>query len=241
MAKGKIGVLIVDDSALVRQLLADMISQDPDLELAGMARNGVEAIKLAQELEPDVVTMDIHMPEMDGLSALEYIMKKSPRPVVMLSALVKQGAVPTLKARLKKDNPAGGRLVVFGASAGGPRALAEIFPLLPEDLPAPVIIVQHMPGPFSGSFAERLNAKSKISVGLAVKTQELVDGHALVVPGDFDMVLEQSESGSMVARLLPTVARRGASPVIDSPVITAPAQWACCSLEWAVTGQWASG
>ncbi len=269
MAKGKIGVLIVDDSALVRQLLADMISQDPDLELAGMARNGVEAIKLAQELEPDVVTMDIHMPEMDGLSALEYIMKKSPRPVVMLSALVKQGAVPTLKAlelgavdfiakpsqfptsvseiredvilkikaaagsrakevwermakastqkkaRLKKDNPAGGRLVVFGASAGGPRALAEIFPLLPEDLPAPVIIVQHMPGPFSGSFAERLNAKSKISVGLAVKTQELVDGHALVVPGDFDMVLEQSESGSMVARLLPTVARRGASPVID--------------------------
>ena len=62
MAKGKIGVLIVDDSALVRQLLADMISQDPDLELAGMARNGVEAIKLAQELEPDVVTMDIHMP-----------------------------------------------------------------------------------------------------------------------------------------------------------------------------------
>ena len=195
MAKGKIGVLIVDDSALVRQLLADMISQDPDLELAGMARNGVEAIKLAQELEPDVVTMDIHMPEMDGLSALEYIMKKSPRPVVMLSALVKQGAVPTLKAlelgavdfiakpsqfptsvseiredvilkikaaagsrakevwermakastqkkaRLKKDNPAGGRLVVFGASAGGPRALAEIFPLLPEDLPAPVIIV----------------------------------------------------------------------------------------------------
>jgi len=75
-----------------------MISQDDELEVAGIARDGVEAIKLTVELDPDVVTMDIHMPEMDGLSALEYIMKKSPRPVVMLSALVKKGAAPTLRA-----------------------------------------------------------------------------------------------------------------------------------------------
>ena len=90
----KISVLIVEDSALVRQLLVDIISHDDELEVAGIARDGVEAIRLTQELHPDVITMDIHMPEMDGLSALEYIMKKSPRPVVMLSAFVKKGAVP---------------------------------------------------------------------------------------------------------------------------------------------------
>jgi two-component system chemotaxis response regulator CheB len=265
----KTSVLIVDDSALVRQLLADMVSRDPELEVAGLARNGVEAIQLMQESDPDVITMDIHMPEMDGLSALEYIMKTSPRPVVMLSALVKKGAVPTLKAlelgavdfickpsqfptsvsdiredviekikaaansrarevwdqtrrsktpkriKLKKEEVQGGRLVVLGASAGGPRALAEIVPALPEDLPAPVIVAQHMPGPFSRSFAERLDSKSRIAVREALGSEVLEEGHALVVPGDNDLALERTKEGRVRAMLLPTVARRGASPVID--------------------------
>ena len=94
----EISVLVVDDSALVRQLLTDMIAEDPELHVAGIARDGVEAIRMTKELDPDVVTMDIHMPEMDGISALEYIMKKTPRPVIMLSALAKKGAPPTLKA-----------------------------------------------------------------------------------------------------------------------------------------------
>jgi two-component system chemotaxis response regulator CheB len=265
----KISVLIVDDSALVRQLLADMISRDPDLRVAGLARNGVEAIKLTQELSPDVITMDIHMPEMDGLSALEYIMKKFPRPVVMLSALVKKGAVPTLKAlelgavdfickpsqfptsvsdirddvilkikaaagsrateifdrtrkakapkrvKLKREDVRGGRMVVLGASAGGPRALAELIPALPDNLPAPVVVVQHMPGPFSGSFAERLNIRSRIGVSEAMGSEELEEGKALVVPGDHDMAFEKFDGSKVRAVLLPTVARRGASPVID--------------------------
>lgn len=264
----RITVLVVDDSALVRQMLADLIEKDPELELAGLARNGVEAIKLTQELDPDVVTMDIHMPEMDGLSALEYIMKKSPRPVVMLSALVKKGAVPTLKAlelgavdfiakpsqmptsvreiredvlqkikaaansrarevwerkrRIRAPRKArlgkvveGGRLVVIGSSAGGPRALADIIPALPEGMPASVVIAQHMPGPFSGSFAERLNARSKIDVRQASDGDELKDGGALVVPGDFDMAFNRQDEDHVRVNLLPTVARRGASPVID--------------------------
>jgi len=265
----KISVLIVDDSALVRQLLSDMISQDPELEVAGIARDGVEAIKMTQELDPDVITMDIHMPEMDGLSALEYIMKKSPRPVVMLSALVKKGAAPTLKAlelgavdfiakpsqfptsvaevkedvlgkikaaanskareiwersrrakppkklKIKKAELKGGRLVVMGASAGGPRALAEIVPALPEDLPASVIIVQHMPGPFTGSFAERLNSRARIPVKEAGQGEEIQLGGALVVPGGQDMLLESLGGDKFRAKLLPTVARHGASPVID--------------------------
>lgn len=265
----KITVLIVDDSALVRQLLTDMISQDPEMEVAGVARDGVEAIKMTQELDPDVVTMDIHMPEMDGLSALEYIMKKSPRPVVMLSALVKKGAAPTLRAlelgavdfiakpsqfptsvnevredvldkikaaarsrakeiwertrkvkppkrvKVRREGARGGRLVVMGASAGGPRALAEIIPTLPEDLPASLVIVQHMPEPFTGSFAERLNSKARIEVREAVNGEELEEGLGLVVPGGQDMVFEKIGGGNVRTKLLPTVARHGASPVID--------------------------
>ncbi|MBU1670485.1 MAG: chemotaxis response regulator protein-glutamate methylesterase [Actinobacteria bacterium] len=264
----KITVLIVDDSALVRQLLTDMIGQDDELEVAGIARDGVEAIKLTQELDPDVITMDIHMPEMDGLQALEYIMKKSPRPVVMLSALVKQGAAPTLRAlelgavdfiakpsqfptsvsEIREDvlakikaaagsrarevwerarkakaprkvkprkEAAGGSLVVMGASAGGPRALAEVVPALPEDLQATMVVVQHMPEPFTGSFAERLNSRSRVEVREAEEGEELVEGRALVVPGGHDMVVERSAAGRVTARLLPTVARHGASPVID--------------------------
>jgi len=265
----KITVLIVDDSALVRQLLTDMISQDPEMEVAGVARDGVEAIKMTQELDPDVVTMDIHMPEMDGLTALEYIMKKSPRPVVMLSALVKKGAAPTLRAlelgavdfiakpsqfptsvnevredvldkikaaarsrakeiwertrkvkppkrvKVRREGARGGRLVVMGASAGGPRALAEIIPTLPEDLPASLVIVQHMPEPFTGSFAERLNSKARIEVREAVNGEELEEGLGLVVPGGQDMVFEKIGGGNVRTKLLPTVARHGASPVID--------------------------
>ena len=265
----KTTVLIVDDSALVRQMLSDMISNDPELEVAGMARDGVEAIKLTQELNPDVVTMDIHMPEMDGLSALEYIMKKTPRPVVMLSALVKKGAAPTLKSlelgavdfiakpsqfptsvgeiredviekikaaanskareiwerarkakapkkvKVRKESVRGGCLIVMGASAGGPRALAEIVPALPKDLPASMVIVQHMPGPFTGSFAERLDSKARIKVKEAEQGEEIKEGRALVVPGERDMVFERIGRGRVRARLLSTVARHGASPVVD--------------------------
>lgn len=269
MEQRKITVLIVDDSALVRQLLVDMISQDPELEVAGIARDGVEAIKMTQDLDPDVITMDIHMPEMDGLSALEYIMKKSPRPVVMLSALVKKGAAPTLKAlelgavdfiakpsqfptsvnevredvidkikaaarsrakevwertrrakppkkvKVRRESVRGGRLVVLGASAGGPRALAEIVPALPEDIPASIVVVQHMPEPFTGSFAERLNSKARVEVREALNGEELEQGLALVVPGGQDMMFEKIGGGKVRARLLPTVAKHGASPVID--------------------------
>lgn len=269
MEQRKITVLIVDDSALVRQLLVDMVSQDPDMEVAGVARDGVEAIKMTRDLDPDVITMDIHMPEMDGLSALEYIMKTFPRPVVMLSALVKKGAAPTLKAlelgavdfiakpsqfptsvsevrqdvvdkikaaarsrareaweRARKARPPkkvkfrreavrGGRVVVIGASAGGPRALAEIVPAFPGEVPASIVVVQHMPEPFTGSFAERLNSRSRVEVREAVNAEELEEGLALVVPGGQDLIFERIGGGKVRARLLPTVARHGASPVID--------------------------
>lgn len=82
-----IKVLVVDDSALIRQMLGRVLSVDPRLEVVGTARNGVEAIEKALELAPDVITLDIAMPELTGIEALPYLMKATPARVVMLSSL----------------------------------------------------------------------------------------------------------------------------------------------------------
>jgi two-component system chemotaxis response regulator CheB len=79
-------VLIVDDSAFMRQLTSQIVSESGDFEVAGTARNGYDALKQIYQLDPDIVTLDIEMPELDGLNALGYIMSETPRPVVMLSA-----------------------------------------------------------------------------------------------------------------------------------------------------------
>lgn len=91
-------VLVVDDSAFMRKVISDIINTDPSLEVVGKARDGADAIKKIKELKPDVVTMDIEMPGMDGLSALVKIMKECPVPIIMLSSLTKIGAEQTVKA-----------------------------------------------------------------------------------------------------------------------------------------------
>jgi two-component system, chemotaxis family, protein-glutamate methylesterase/glutaminase len=79
-------VLVVDDSAFMRRIVTEVIDSTDEFRVVGTARNGMEAVKQVHALEPDVVTMDIQMPELDGLQALGYIMSEAPRPVVMLSA-----------------------------------------------------------------------------------------------------------------------------------------------------------
>ncbi len=82
-----IRVLVVDDSALMRALISEIVSADPKIEVVGTARNGVEAIAKVEKLAPDVVTLDVEMPELGGLAALRRIMRKSPTKVVMLSGV----------------------------------------------------------------------------------------------------------------------------------------------------------
>ena len=95
---GKIKVLVVDDSALMRQFISDILNSDPRIEVVGTARDGKDALVQVKTLKPDIVTMDIEMPNMDGLKALEEIMKTNPLPVIMLSSITKEGAEVTLKA-----------------------------------------------------------------------------------------------------------------------------------------------
>jgi two-component system chemotaxis response regulator CheB len=93
-----IRVLIVDDSAFMRNALGKMLSSDPDIEVAGIARDGAEALEKIALLKPDLVTMDIEMPKMDGIEALRRIMATSPLPVIMVSSLTTEGAKATLEA-----------------------------------------------------------------------------------------------------------------------------------------------
>jgi len=97
-AEKKTRVLIVDDSAYMRRVLEELIRTDPKLEVVGQAKDGREAITMAQSLQPDVLTMDINMPRMDGLEATQHIMTQNPRPILIVSSESRQGAASTLRA-----------------------------------------------------------------------------------------------------------------------------------------------
>lgn len=90
--------LVVDDSAFMRKLISDFLSKHPNIEVIGTARNGKDAIEKVKLLKPDVITMDVEMPIMDGLEALKEIMENHPVPVVMLSSTTKEGAENTMLA-----------------------------------------------------------------------------------------------------------------------------------------------
>ncbi|MEA1979584.1 MAG: chemotaxis response regulator protein-glutamate methylesterase [candidate division Zixibacteria bacterium] len=93
-----IRILIVDDSAFMRKAISMMLEEDPQIKIIGTARNGKEGVDKALELKPDLITMDIEMPQMDGLTALKQIMETSPTLVMMLSSLTTDGASATLDA-----------------------------------------------------------------------------------------------------------------------------------------------
>lgn len=93
-----IKVLIVDDSAFMRKVIGDILSSDPSIEIVGKARNGREGIKLFEDLDPDVVTLDVEMPGMNGIDVLKVLMSKKSVPVIMVSGLTKAGADITMQA-----------------------------------------------------------------------------------------------------------------------------------------------
>ncbi|HXJ11950.1 MAG TPA: chemotaxis-specific protein-glutamate methyltransferase CheB, partial [Candidatus Limnocylindrales bacterium] len=94
----KFRVLVVDDSAFMRKVLESIFTADDQLTVIGHAKDGREAIALAESLKPDVITMDLNMPHMDGLQATAQIMTTNPRPIVIVSSESKEGAASTLKA-----------------------------------------------------------------------------------------------------------------------------------------------
>ncbi len=93
-----IRVLVIDDSAFMRKAISTMLEKDPEIKVVDTARNGQEGLEKIKKLDPDVVTLDIEMPVMDGLTALKRIMMEHPKPVIMVSSLTTEGAEATFKA-----------------------------------------------------------------------------------------------------------------------------------------------
>lgn len=260
-----IRVLVVDDSAFIRHAVSKHLGEDPQIEVIGQARDGLEALQQAQALRPDVVTLDVEMPNLDGLATLERLMKEQPTPVVMLSSLTAEGAEATLRAlslgaidfvtkptltvtvgqvmdeliaKIKaavasrvlpktlaisarlpappsrvRVSPLGRRelLLIIGSSTGGPRALYQVIPSLPADLPAAVLVVQHMPAGFTRSLANRLDNASPLQIREANGNDSLHVGQALVAPGGYHMLV--GRGGGVTLDEGPTV--NGVRPSVD--------------------------
>ncbi|HEX8436620.1 chemotaxis-specific protein-glutamate methyltransferase CheB [Archangium sp.] len=225
----RLRVLIVDDSLTVRRRLAEAFAFEPTCEVVGEAMDGQQAFEQCQRLRPDVVTMDLVMPKVDGLRATELIMAHCPTPIVVLSAAENRteglrtldalaaGAVDAVdkpsglldakwmetlvsrvrvaarvrvithvRARLHSDVRAPPRvaplsvpprLLVMGASTGGPAAVRHILRSLPADFPLPVLLVLHITEHFDTAMVEWLGTQSGLQV------RNAVDGEPLPMPG----------------------------------------------------------
>src|SRR5512132_3117091 len=97
-SSGPIKVMVVDDSAFMRFTIAQQLNESSELQVIGTASNGKEALRLIPQLQPDVVTLDVEMPQMDGLATLRQIMTNFPRPVIMFSSLTRAGTAETIQA-----------------------------------------------------------------------------------------------------------------------------------------------
>lgn len=276
----------------MRNAISSYLTQDAGIEVVGTARDGVDCLEKVKQLQPDVITLDLEMPRMDGLETLKQLMSSNPLPVIMISSLTEFGAEATLKAmeagamdfipktmandkdafgdeirrkvkllarrkafiRLKYSSqrqtmrpasttpttpPLSSRLpssptpsvprtpsrprpgtttpllgggfaqgqsfgatpasrpaqtvgarcrgardlVVIGVSTGGPPVVQKILSALPANLPACILVAQHMPASFTGPFAKRLDGVCALSVTEAVNGDKLVNGHAYICPG----------------------------------------------------------
>ncbi|MEW5945996.1 MAG: chemotaxis response regulator protein-glutamate methylesterase [bacterium] len=273
-SKPVIRVMVVEDSTYMQYVIRQIIDDEPDMLVVETARDGLEALEKLEKLTPDVITLDIQMPRMNGLEFLGHNQKKHRIPTVLISSLTHEGAAETIRglelgavdfvpkptgihslslasvrdeiiskvriahglraapalalrtpeaaaeavirrAPVEKKKvsakPLLRKVVVIGASTGGPRALTEIIPALPGDLPAAVLVVQHMPPKFTRSLAERLNSLSSLEVVEAEDGQKIRGGTVYVAPGDHHMRI----GGDATIVLSQEQARLGVRPSID--------------------------
>lgn len=156
----KIRVLVVDDSVVIRRLLSDVLSQDAEIELAGTAPNGRIALAKLPQLNPDVVTLDIEMPELDGLETLPELRKTHPKlPVIMFSTLTERGALATLDALARGatdyiTKPANVGSVTAGIQSVKDQLIPKIKSLCPLARPA-AAATAHVPSPASRTVPAR--------------------------------------------------------------------------------------
>ena len=241
-SESKVKVLIVDDSAVVRKMLSEQLSRDPQIEVVGTAADPYIAREKIVQLKPDVLTLDVEMPRMDGITFLRKIMQHRPMPVVIVSSVTQDGSAQAMEAleagavevickpggaysvedlgvdlayRVKaaavaKLRPVGraprhiptspeplsaitqttNQIIAVGSSTGGTEALRVVLAKLPANTPG-MVIVQHMPRAFTGSFAKSLNNITALDVKEAQSGDTLAPGRVLLAPGDTHMLIKR--------------------------------------------------
>jgi len=275
MAK-TIGVLIVDDSAFMRRMLTDILESAGDIKVLGFAKDGIEALEKAKEIKPDVITLDVEMPKMDGITCLRELQKITDAHVIMVSGFTKNGERATIEAlaagavdliikpaglfdiageekkkeiiekirmtrsirkkaereNVKETVTVTGKLpaykyndikasstlktlIAIGTSTGGPRALQEVLPNIPGNVPAAVLVVQHMPPGFTKSLADRLNNLSELNVKEAEEGEVIKPGYAYIAPGDYHMEVAKTTEGVLKIRLTKGALVNGHRPSVD--------------------------
>ena len=245
--KKNIEVLIVDDSAIVRKVLTEGLSRERGIEVVGTAPDPYVARDKIVKLKPDVITLDIEMPRMDGITFLKKLMRHFPLPVIIVSSLTRKGGKLALEAlssgaleviskpsaaysvgdmsvqlankiravanvnmkarRQTVDQPntnnliqevpvqamtaTTNKIIAIGASTGGTEAIKTVLMGMPPNSPG-IVIVQHMPAQFTTSFAERLDSLCAVKVKEAQDGDSVVNGIALIAPGNYHMLLKRS-------------------------------------------------
>lgn len=292
-----IRVLVADDSAFMRTALTRMIESDPALRVSGTAQNGLEALEKVIALQPDVVTLDVEMPKLNGLETLKRIMQEAPRPVIMVSSLTQEGAETTLDAlshgafdyvpkqlsyvsldiiKIREDlvakvkaaaesgrrkpmgkvvqtsgaqtkaAPSAGfsitpSVVALGTSTGGPKALQQILPMLPADLPVGVLIVQHMPPGFTAPFARRLNGLCKVSVKEAVHDELIEPGVVYIAPAGQQMTVQRRNPTRVAIRLSQSPHDTLHIPSVDVMMLSVAEVYGALTMGVIMTGMGADG
>lgn len=183
----RIRVLVVEDSRFMRGVITQILGTDLQIDVVGCAGDGIEAVEAVATLAPDVVTMDVDMPRADGLAAVETIMAQFPTPILMPVRTAKRAATrtePSAEATWSRNPSDDWRpCVAIAASTGGPAALLAAVPELPRDLAASVVVLQHMPAPYTGQLARELASRSAVAVKEAEDGERLRRGVVYVCPG----------------------------------------------------------
>ena len=294
-------ILIVDDSALMRRVLSDIINKDEEFHTEHSARDGLEALKLLEQNDFDAIVLDIIMPRMNGIDFLKEVNERGyTAKIIIVSTIARKGAGETIEAlelgafdfvtkpgnlreaksgefaakvlsrlylamgmewnnilsgeieapeqvlrRMRRSDEgeiqkhserletteykpekrlprssmvnvnASGKLVALACSTGGPKALQQVIPKLPENLDAAVVLVQHMPVGFTASLSARLNEMSEIRVREAQDGEVLQKGTVYIAKGGSQMRVIEKNRHEFVLSVREEGARNGLKPCAD--------------------------
>jgi len=293
VSTGKLKILIADDSAFMRLLISDMLSEDARLEVIGSAVDGKDAAIKARELNPDVVVLDMNMGEYDGLYAVKKIMKENPLPILILSGVgntnlepifdaLKFGAVDYINKPIKGngkmrqmnlaliskiksvarakpkankipvpklknsdhtfDSKSKYKVIVIGASTGGPSAIEEVITALPANINVPVIVCQHMPANFIRPFVDRLNDLSPLNVVVGTKSMIPRPGMVIISPGDANMIVTSGKASKLnKIGFCPEVYREYNNPSINALMLSVAKSYGAGAIGVILTGMGKDG